>query len=296
MDAVVAESAQFTFRPRRVAFVPFCATDDRSRNFSIARMCGRDGARDAVDRAARRSDHRVVVDAYFIESDVEQLYREAGVDVRYAGSLPQVLSILVEARFQGLCAVRFVPANDDNDGGPLGRLRRVRVDDRWAYEIELVRTDQLSTVALLWLLGHETGEWRVRVLDAAPPESPLCEQLANNWAGALIVPRRALEIAWDCWGTDLVRLARQFRTSQRVVALRLGEALEFGVAVIDFRAEPLFGRPLVQRRGWLALAAATVSDGALLRLARVPEQAREQGWTVSRDQRSRVVILVRAPR
>lgn len=250
-------------------------------------------ARAGVDRGSQRGDDLGVVDAYFIESDVECLYREAGVDVRYAGSLPKVLRNLVEARFQGLRAVRFVPANDDNDNGPLGQLRRIRAEGRWAYEIELVRTDQLSAIALLWLLGHETGEWRVHALEAAPPESTLCEQLANNWAGALIVPRRALEIAWDCWGVDLVRLAEQFRTSQRVVALRLGEALDFGVAVIDGRAEPLFGRPLVQRRGWLAQAPALCSDGALLRLAASPDQARERGWTVARDGRSRRVILVR---
>jgi len=53
-----------------------------------------------------------------------------------------------------------------------------------------------------------------------------------------------------------------------VLALRLGEALGHGVAVIDSHSEPLFGTPYVQRRVWLA--AAPVGDSEIICLAWTP--------------------------
>lgn len=227
---------------------------------------------------ARRISTRVV-DALQIESDVEQLYRAAGVDPALPASLSRVLAILSMLQHHGLRQVRYVSANDD--GQPPGRLRRERVDGRWLYDIELVVDDLVSRIARQWLLGHEAGEWRVHFLDAAPPESQLCEQLANNWAGALLVPARALRVSWEAWDgapNALTMAAAMFDVSERIFALRLGEVLDHGVAVVDLRSEPLFGRPYVQRRGWLARL--PVNDRTLARLASHQSEARERGWKV----------------
>lgn len=237
------------------------------------------------------------LDALQIERDVERLYEAAGVDVCMPASLLGLLRSLARIRHDGLRSVLLVSANDDGD--PSGRLRRERVANRWEYEIELVRGRARSSPATSWLLGHEAGEWRVHHLDAAPPESPLCETLANNWAGALLLPARALRIAWDCWDdTDpidaLEAIGEQFGTTMRVAALRLGEVLDYGVAVINPNAEPLFGRPMVQRRGWLARAA--IGDNTLVRLAWSPEEARDSGWFVRRLERSnRLLVRERPP-
>lgn len=219
------------------------------------------------------------MDALQIESDVEQLYRAAGVDPALPASLSRVLAILSMLQHHGLRQVRYVSANDD--GQPPGRLRRERVDGRWVYDIELVVDDLASRIARQWLLGHEAGEWRVHFLDAAPPESQLCEQLANNWAGALLVPARALRVSWEAWDgapNALTMAAAMFDVSERIFALRLGEVLDHGVAVVDLRSEPLFGRPYVQRRGWVARS--DIRDRALADMAAHPAKAKENGWRV----------------
>jgi hypothetical protein len=239
----------------------------------------------------------VGLDALQIERDVERLYTAAGADFRMPASLLATLRTLARLRHDGLRAVRMTPANDDGD--PAGRLRRERVGDRWEYEIELVSASSRSDPATSWLLGHEAGEWRVHHLDAAPPDSPLCEALANNWAGALLVPASAFRIAWDCWDDNdpvdaLKAIAEQFGTTIRVAGLRLGEVLDYGVAVINPYAEPLFGRPIVQRRGWLARA--PISDAELVRLAWRPDDARRRGWFVRRlERKHRLLIRERPP-
>lgn len=222
------------------------------------------------------------MDALQIESDVEQLYGAAGEDPAYPASLPRVLAILSMFRHQGLRQVRYVAANDD-DQSP-GRLRRERVDGRWLYDIEIAVDALRSPVARQWLLGHEAGEWRVHYLDAAPAESRLCEQLANNWAGALLVPARALRASWASYEgspKSLARAAATFGVTERILALRLGEVLDHGIVVVDMRAEPLFGRPFVQRRGWVARA--QIGDRELARLATHLGEAKERGWKLLRS-------------
>lgn len=232
------------------------------------------------------------LDALQIERDVERLYEAAGVDVSMPTSLLGLLRSLAQNRHDGLRSVRLVSANDDGD--PAGRLRRERVANRWEYDIEIARGRARSSSAMSWLLGHEAGEWRVHHLDAAPVESPLCESLANNWAGALIIPGRAFRITWECWddvdpAQAIEAVAEQFGTTLRVAALRLGEVLGYGVAVIDLWPDADCARPRTQRRGWLANA--PVGNGDLVRLAWAPSDAAERGWSIVRLSRgSRALV------
>lgn len=235
-----------------------------------------------VALAARPCSASVGVAAIEIERDVERLYTAVGADPRMASSLPAILRALALERHDGLIDVRLVDAAND---APRARLQVLGPRSAREYVIEVSNevVARPRPAALAWLLAHEAGEWRVDVHRAADDGDALRERLANNWAGALLAPARALELAYDCWGFDLAVIAEQFDVTKRVAALRLGEALEHGVAVIDPRAEPLWDRPVVQRRGWLA--GAHVADAELMRLAWDLAAAERHGWRVTRIER-----------
>lgn len=89
----------------------------------------------------------------------------------------------------------------------------------------------LSHHALGWLLAHELQEhrFRRRVLPYIDDDREL---LINACAAATIVPRVGLRAATRLLGFDLPALADVFGSTQTIVALRIGEALEHPVAIV----------------------------------------------------------------
>jgi len=229
----------------------------------------------------------VGLEAIEIERDVERLYAAVGADPRVASSLPAILRALAKERHDGLIDVRLVDAANDAPGARL-QVLGPRSAREYVIEVSNEVVARRRPTALAWLLAHEAGEWRVDVHRAADDGDAMRERLANNWAGTLLAPARAVELAYDCWGADLAAIAEQFGITRRVAALRLGEALGHGVAIVDPRAEPLWDRPFVQRRGWLA--GAHVADAELVRLAWHRDAAERGGWRVARIERGARVL------
>lgn len=93
-----------------------------------------------------------------------------------------------------------------------------------------------------WLVSHELAE---AVLEKKRPYLARPEREANRLAAAQIAPRLALakEVKGD--GIDLPTLAAVFNASELTMALRLGEAMGYGVAVI--------GGLYIPRRGQIRL-------------------------------------------
>ena len=80
-----------------------------------------------------------------------------------------------------------------------------------------------------WACAHEIGEWSLR-----GTASGQLECAANAIAAALIAPRRAFAVASRALGrTNFAGLAAAFTLSETAAALRTGEALGAGLAVVQ---------------------------------------------------------------
>lgn len=81
-----------------------------------------------------------------------------------------------------------------------------------------------------WIIGHEMGHWRRRVEGRVADED---EEAACDYIGAgLILRRRAFIRAAVGREHAFAELAKQFRTTETMVALRVGETLSVPVAVV----------------------------------------------------------------
>ncbi len=81
-----------------------------------------------------------------------------------------------------------------------------------------------------WLLCHELGEWRLKMLGY--DRSAEVEQTADAIAAALVLPRDAFRAALREHGRSFSRLAQYFMTTQTSAALRVGEVTGDFVAVV----------------------------------------------------------------
>jgi hypothetical protein len=106
--------------------------------------------------------------------------------------------------------------------------------------------------AVSWRCAHELGHLALDVAGVARPHD---EQLVNAVAAAIICPRREFRRAFYEHPFRLPALARVFRTTETIVALRAGEVFDLQLAVV------WSGR--VVRRGEIG-----VDDGTLRRWAR----------------------------
>ena len=99
------------------------------------------------------------------------------------------------------------------------------VDGTWRIYLR----DGMSRQRQKWACAHELGEWLLSGADGSHAEIA-----ANAIAAALIAPRRAFAVASRALGrTNFAGLAAAFTLSETAAALRTGEALGAGLAVVQ---------------------------------------------------------------
>ncbi len=136
-------------------------------------------------------------------------------------------------------------------GMAVGRAHqaRYRLDIQLALELErrscLVENDDgshtillssaLSPLARAWKVVHEVWEFRLGPLPAPQGRLPYrlhdLERQVDQLVVETLVPEAALRHTYREIGQDLPALAEHFGVSQKVLALRLGEALGLPVAL-----------------------------------------------------------------
>lgn len=97
--------------------------------------------------------------------------------------------------------------------------------DRGVLEIAA----KVSDAAAGWLSAHELAEI---VLDEIGYREPDVEEVADRLAASFVAPRPALRRALRWLGVDIARLAKAFRTTQSIMALRLGEVTGRPLALV----------------------------------------------------------------
>lgn len=174
---------------------------------------------------------------------------DEGVAVRVAAGLAldrPYHPFHVVDRLPGMRGVEIVPE--------LGFGSALVENDDGTHTVQL--GGDLSVAAAFWKTGHELGEFRMKRRRPFAYVGPDKERVANQLAGAILVPRPVLQALYPVYGESLASLARRLGATQLVTALRVGEALCTPVAVV--------GAHRVIRRGPGVLP----SDARLLEIVR----------------------------
>lgn len=143
----------------------------------------------------------------------EVLYRAASLDPSEPAS-----PLLLARRLLGEGAVRTV----DVQTLP-GHAALVRVGANWRIYLKRGAPPDRARFAVL----HEIGHW---LLGTGASEDD-----CNRMAAALAAPRRAFFDAMSAHGRRFSRLARSFRTTESLVALRYGELTGAPLALVTPR-------------------------------------------------------------
>lgn len=98
-----------------------------------------------------------------------------------------------------------------------GDAALVRIRDDWRIYVRR----SLPTHRRAFGIAHELAEWWLRVRERYVGED--VEKAANYVAAAILTPRRAVRLARREIGSDFVRLAEEFGTTETHMALREAE-------------------------------------------------------------------------
>jgi len=113
------------------------------------------------------------------------------------------------------------------------RVNGLRRRALWSAERdEILFRPGLSQVMEDFFLRHEISERVIRPVDLSNEDA---EALCDRFAAALTCPAPALRRALETEGRHLARLAKAFRTSQSIIALRLGEVTGSPIALVTNR-------------------------------------------------------------
>jgi hypothetical protein len=162
-----------------------------------------------------------------IRQAARDLYIETGLDMfRPPGGVE------VARRVEGIT----IEIMDD-----LLRRSRLRANDNGQGVITGVieLSGYLSANAAHWKALHELWEFKLTWRRKLPFVSPRKERFVDNLAAETTAPTDALEAAVARVGLDVPRLARMFHTSQTILAMRLGEALRYPIALVGMRGKPV---------------------------------------------------------
>lgn len=194
--------------------------------------------------------------------DLADLEGEAALALRRAGQEsdepPCILEVArrLTGRAVEVASFRALPGD--------GCLVRVR------GEPQIYVRGQLTPQRLRWVVPHELGHLALG-LDSSTREN---EDAADAFAAALLLPRRAFQIALQETGVSYSKLARWFATTESCAALRFGEVTSTPLALVA----PVRVRVRGEGFGW----------PLKLHGARIPGVKR----TVLRDDRRRVAMRV----
>lgn len=117
-----------------------------------------------------------------------------------------------------------------------GEAALICVRGRWRLYVR----PGLSQAALAFAVAHELAEWWLHA--RVGYTGPDIEDAANYLAAAIIAPRRAYRLARVVHRHDRPGIARAFRASETMIALREGEVMQRPLAVVTpmiVRARPL---------------------------------------------------------
>lgn len=195
------------------------------------------------------------LEGFEIEGEISATYRDARLDPANAPGVIQLAR-----RVPGIVGVEFVSV--------LGAWSSELVENDDGTATIRVR-DGLTLQAMLWNVGHELGEFRLRRRQPFAYVEPDRERVCNNLAAGYLMPRPALRNRFLTFGVEqLPRIASSFGVTQVMLALRVGEALDIPVAVV--------GVGLVRRRGPVDHLPADHDLAKIVRRKRPP-----RGWQLA---------------
>lgn len=151
-----------------------------------------------------------------LEGIAEAILREGGQEDDEAPCLASLTRALL-----GPMSVRYTMCGLPGDGA------LICVDERWQIHVRR----GLPTERLAFAIAHELAEWWFRVRERHLGSD--IEDAANYVAAAILTPRRAFRTALSAHGSDFVRLAEDFHTTETHVALREAEIVSLPRAVVS---------------------------------------------------------------
>lgn len=181
------------------------------------------------------------IEAEEIEDNVRALYTACG-----ASLIDPPGSLRLARRLRHISSVQWmdhllVPA-------------RLVANDNATFRVDVHSRFKANARASNWFVGHELNECWYSLPQHMYLEADR-EPVMQSATAALCVPGPGLRVALSCFGVDVPRIAKAFRTSEYVTSLRLAEAASFSVAIV--------GELWVHRRGPWFLG----SDAELRRVA-----------------------------
>lgn len=150
-----------------------------------------------------------------IEGEVRWVFDHLGIDDE---TPPPILEVAKKLIGTPVLTVPFRVLHGD------GQLAKVNGEPR------IYVRSGLTPKRLRWAVAHELGH-HILKLDSSTLEN---EDAVNAFAAALLVPRRAFQLALRETGPKLsyTKLARWFATTESCAALRLGEVTDVPLALL----------------------------------------------------------------